>query len=118
MIAARHLPFAVFRHVVLAVGAVVMLAPFIWLLSLSVKPADEIFTTDLRLLPLKWDAERNFTEAFNKVPLHRYLLNGVDRDGRDLHPAGAGRPARAPMRWPSCASASPSRSSPWCCSGC
>ncbi len=77
VIAARHLPFAVFRHVVLAAGAVIMLAPFIWLLSLAVKPADEIFTTDIRLLPLKWDAARNFTEAFNKVPLHRYLLNGV-----------------------------------------
>jgi len=77
VIAARRLPFAIFRHVVLAAGAVVMLAPFIWLLSLAVKPADEIFTTDIRLLPLKWDAERNFTEAFNKVPLHRYLLNGV-----------------------------------------
>ena len=69
--------FAAFRHVVLAAGAIVMLAPFIWLLSLAVKPADEIFTTDLRLLPERWDAVRNFTEAFAKVPLHRYLLNGV-----------------------------------------
>jgi multiple sugar transport system permease protein len=73
----RHLPFAVFRHVVLAAGAVIMLAPFIWLLSLAMKPADEIFTTDIRLLPQRWDAVRNFTAAFAKVPLHRYLLNGV-----------------------------------------
>ena len=73
---ARHsLAFGVFRHVVLAMGAMVMLAPFVWLLSLSAKPADEIFTTELRLLPNNWDIERNFTEAF--IPLHRYLLNGV-----------------------------------------
>ena len=77
MIAPRHLPFSIFRHVVLMAGAVIMLAPFIWLLSLAVKPADEIFTTEIRLMPLRWDAERNFTEAFAKVPLHRYLLNGV-----------------------------------------
>ena len=69
--------FGVFRHVVLLAGAVVVLAPFVWLLSLAVKPADEIFTTDIRLLPQRWDAVRNFTAAFEKVPLHRYLLNGV-----------------------------------------
>lgn len=69
--------FAVFRHTVLIAGAIVVLAPFVWLLSLAIKPADEIFTTDLRLLPQRWDAERNFSEAFAKVPLHRYLLNGA-----------------------------------------
>jgi multiple sugar transport system permease protein len=77
MTGASGLPFAIFRHVVLTAGAIAVLAPFVWLLSLSIKPADEIFTTDIRLLPIKWDAERNFTEAFAKVPLHRYLLNGV-----------------------------------------
>ena len=117
MIATRHLPFAVFRHVVLAAGAVVMLAPFIWLLSLAVKPADEIFTTDIRLLPLKWDAERNFTEAFNKVPLHRYLLNGVIVTAA-IFTCRSWSPCPRPTRWPSCASASPSRCSPWSCWDC
>ncbi|HSS83673.1 MAG TPA: carbohydrate ABC transporter permease, partial [Reyranella sp.] len=65
----RHLPFTLFRHVVLAAGAIIMLAPFIWLLSLAMKPADEIFTTDIHLLPRRWDAVRNFTVAFEKVPL-------------------------------------------------
>ena len=73
----RGLPFTILRHVLLGAGAVVMLAPFVWMLSLSLKPADEIFSTDIRLLPQRWDAARNYTEAFNKVPLHRYLLNGA-----------------------------------------
>jgi multiple sugar transport system permease protein len=68
---------ALLRHVILLSGAVIVLAPFVWLLSLAVKPPGEIFTTDLHLLPHRWDAERNFTQAFAKVPLHRYLLNGV-----------------------------------------
>ena len=66
----RHLPFAVFRHVVLAAGAVIMLAPFIWLLSLSVKPADEIFThRHSSCCRCSGTPTRNFTEAFTKVPL-------------------------------------------------
>ena len=77
MTATRGLPFAILRHVLLGIGAVFMLAPFVWMLSLSLKPADEIFTTDLRLLPQRWDAVRNYGEAFRKVPLHRYLLNGA-----------------------------------------
>lgn len=77
MIAARDLPFAIFRHLVLMAGAVVVLAPFVWLLSLAVKPADEIFTSEMHLWPRRWDAARNFSEAFAKVPLLRYLLNGV-----------------------------------------
>ncbi len=77
MTAPRGLPFAILRHVLLGIGAVFMLAPFVWMLSLSLKPADEIFTTDLRLLPQRWDAVRNYSEAFRKVPLHRYLLNGA-----------------------------------------
>lgn len=68
---------AILRHLLLGIGAVVMLAPFVWLLSLSVKPPDEIFSTEIRLLPERWDAERNFREAFAKVPLLRYLLNGA-----------------------------------------
>lgn len=77
MTTGRGLPFAILRHVLLGAGALFMLAPFVWMLSLSLKPADEIFTTDLRLLPQRWDAVRNYGEAFRKVPLHRYLLNGA-----------------------------------------
>lgn len=65
------------RHALLLAGAVVMLAPFVWMLSLSLRAADDIFTAELHLIPRKWDAIRNYTAAFEKVPLHRYLLNGA-----------------------------------------
>ena len=70
-------PAATLRHLLLMGGAVVMLAPFVWMLSLSLRAPDDIFTSDLHLIPRKWDALRNYGAAFEKVPMHRYLLNGA-----------------------------------------
>jgi len=72
----RAAAFAVFRHLVLLMGAAIMLAPFVWMLLSSLKPPDEIFSTTLRLLPERWYAIENYTRAFGKVPLARYLVNG------------------------------------------
>jgi len=74
---ARSLAFSVFRHTVLLAGAVVMLGPFVWMLSTSLKPPNEIFGDTLTLLPQVWAADRNYGAAFTQVPLARYLLNGV-----------------------------------------
>ena len=67
----------VLRHVVLLAGLVIMLAPFVWMISTSLKPPNEIFSTKLSLLPTNWAAAENYRDAFTKVPLLRYLLNGV-----------------------------------------
>ena len=62
--------------VVLCLGAALVLVPFVWMISLSLKPAAEIFSPDFTLLPaqIEW---RNYVKAFTEVPLHRFLLNGV-----------------------------------------
>ena len=67
----------ILRHAVLLAGLVIMLAPFVWMISTSLKPPNEIFSTKLGLLPTNWAAVENYTKAFTKVPLLRYLLNGV-----------------------------------------
>ena len=61
---------------VLCLGAALVLVPFVWMISLSLKPAAEIFSPDFTLLPaqIEW---RNYIKAFTEVPLHRFLLNGV-----------------------------------------
>ena len=61
---------------VLCLGAAIVLVPFVWMISLSLKPAAEIFSPDFTLLPaqVEW---RNYVKAFTEVPLHRFLLNGV-----------------------------------------
>lgn len=65
------------RHAVLLAGAAIVLTPFVWMISTSLKPPNEIFSTNLTLLPNKWHALENYADAFSKVPLLRYLLNGV-----------------------------------------
>src|SRR5205823_232522 len=67
----------VLRHLVLIGGLVIMLAPFVWMVSTSLKPANEIFSAKLSLLPTHWAAAENYGKAFTKVPLLRYLLNGI-----------------------------------------
>ena len=68
---------AALRHVVLLAGAVVMLAPFVWMLSTSLKPPTEIFSTELSLLPQRWYAWENYRDAFVRVPLLRFMVNGA-----------------------------------------
>jgi multiple sugar transport system permease protein len=70
------LPLALLRHLLLASGAIVMLAPFVLMVSLSFKPPAEIFAAELRLLPETWHAVENYSAAFSKQPLARYILNG------------------------------------------
>jgi len=66
----------VFTHLALLAGAAVMLAPFILMLSISLKPPGEVFSPHFSLLPTQWYAVENYTAAFTKVPLVRFLLNG------------------------------------------
>lgn len=69
--------FRVFRHLVLMTGALIFLAPFIWMFLTSLKPADEIFSAQFTLFPTHFAALDNYTQALTRVPLLRYLLNGV-----------------------------------------
>lgn len=71
------LPFRIARHLLLMTGALVFLAPFIWMVLTSLKPADEVFTRELTLLPTRLAMVENYTEALTRVPLLRYLWNGV-----------------------------------------
>jgi len=73
----RPLLGQVLRHVVLWLGLLVVLAPFVWMVSTSLKPPNEIFSAKISLLPQTWFAAENYAIAFTKVPLLRYLLNGV-----------------------------------------
>ena len=69
--------FRILRHVVLMAVALVFLMPFIWMVLTSLKPADEIFGSEIHLFPTRFAAVENYTLALTKVPLLRYLWNGV-----------------------------------------
>jgi multiple sugar transport system permease protein len=64
------------RLSLLALGALVMLAPFAWMISVSLKPPEEIFGAGLNLIPSTLALE-NYVRAWTAVPMWRFLLNGV-----------------------------------------
>lgn len=65
------------RLLVLGLGAVVVLFPFVFMLSTSLKPQSEVFSSGLALVPVHWAAVENYTRALTRIPMARILLNGV-----------------------------------------
>ncbi|MGY8668852.1 carbohydrate ABC transporter permease [Bradyrhizobium sp. UFLA05-109] len=65
------------RHAILFTTGSLVLVPFIWMVSLSLKPPVELFSSNFTLLPEHWFAVENYTKALTAAPLPRYMLNGV-----------------------------------------
>jgi multiple sugar transport system permease protein len=70
-------PAAILRHAALLVTAALVLVPFVWMVSLSLKPPGEIFRASFSVLPERWFALENYSKALTAVPLLRFMLNGV-----------------------------------------
>ncbi|MCA3311679.1 MAG: carbohydrate ABC transporter permease [Roseomonas sp.] len=66
----------ILRHALLILGAGIMLSPFVLMISISFKPPGEVFAPQFTLLPQQWYAVENYTAAFTRVPLARFILNG------------------------------------------
>ncbi len=73
---ARRLLGRLVSLALLLLGAAFILLPFVWMLSLSLKPDDEIFAPVVRLLPshLEWS---NFVTAMTKTDVPLFLWNGL-----------------------------------------
>jgi len=61
--------------ILLLAGAMLILLPFFWMISLSLKPADEIFAPGINFFPSRFEWQ-NYTKAFQAVPLFQFLKNG------------------------------------------
>ncbi|MGJ5180266.1 carbohydrate ABC transporter permease [Bradyrhizobium oligotrophicum] len=70
-------PASIARHALLVSTATLVLAPVVWMVSLSLKPPGEIFRASFTLLPEQWYAIENYTRAIAVAPLPRFLANGV-----------------------------------------
>lgn len=76
--AARHRRLAHLRSfIILALGAVIMTAPYVVMLSTSLKSQDQLFAATFQLIPSPLHWKENFSRAFFEVPLLRFMLNGV-----------------------------------------
>jgi len=65
------------RHAALLPTTLFAIIPFIWMLSISVKPPEEIFGSPLALIPQNWDAYQNYGKALQAAPLLRFMGNGA-----------------------------------------
>ncbi|MGW6280696.1 carbohydrate ABC transporter permease [Kribbella sp. NPDC055071] len=63
-------------HTLLVVVAIVFLAPLVYAVSTSLKPADEVFTPTPHLFgsEIRW---KNYADAFTFAPFDRYFLNSL-----------------------------------------
>ena len=64
-------------HAALLVGAAFILLPFVWMLATSIKPPEELFTSQLQILPDRFYGAENYGIALDNAPLLRFGLNGV-----------------------------------------
>ncbi len=64
------------RQLLLLLIALLMLMPLVWMLSTSFKPLSEIMSADLHLIPQRWAALENYSNALGSVPVLRFMLNG------------------------------------------
>lgn len=65
------------RLALLSLGALIVLAPYIFMLSTAGKNQSEIFASSLSLIPHTWNYVANFTKAFTRVSMPMLLWNGV-----------------------------------------
>lgn len=65
------------RLTLLSVLGLLMLTPYIWMISASLKPLDELFRASLSLLPQTFHGHVNYGRVLAEVPVGRYILNGI-----------------------------------------
>lgn len=65
------------RHAILILTAAFALLPFFWMVSLSLKPPEEIFQADFHFWPTAFHGVENYRVALTAAPLFRFLLNGL-----------------------------------------
>ncbi len=63
-------------HAIVYAAALATIAPFLWMLSTSLKDLNDIFVYPPKWLPSKFHFE-NFTRAFQAAPFGRYYLNSI-----------------------------------------
>lgn len=64
----------IISYIGLTILSVLMISPFIWMLSTALKPSSEVFSTGLIGSEFKWN---NFIEAWKSAPFGRYFFNSI-----------------------------------------
>ena len=64
-------------YLVLIIGAVIMIFPFYWMLTSSLKTVSEMTVFPPKMLPKNWTNFSNYAKAWNTAPFARYFINSV-----------------------------------------
>lgn len=69
-------PGTILSFGLVSLGAAMVLLPFVWMVSVSLKPHNEIFSPEVTLLPQQ-PTLANYWRALTETDIPLYLLNGV-----------------------------------------
>lgn len=72
----KYLLFVTFCIILILPGALLFLAPFLWMISTSLKEAKDVFLFPPEIIPdpVRWD---NYTRVLTRLPFHLYAWNTV-----------------------------------------
>jgi ABC-type sugar transport system, permease component len=72
----RLRPGVLLHYLILAIVSVVMILPFVWMLSTSLKEPSDIFVFPPRWIPspIRWE---NYSEVLQAIPFGRFYFNSV-----------------------------------------
>jgi multiple sugar transport system permease protein len=79
----RRLTRSLRQQISVALLALVFLFPLLVMLSTAFKTPDEVFSSPPTLLPTQWTLD-NFAEAFDQIPIWRYLTNTLFVSGMSI----------------------------------
>lgn len=67
---------AYLAYLILTIGAISMLVPFLWMLATSLMSSAQIYSTPPKLIPdpMQW---QNYPKAMQAIPLGRFFLNSL-----------------------------------------
>lgn len=61
-------------YIILFAIAIIMIGPFLWMVSTAFKPVQEVYVYPPKILPEKWSIE-NIYGVMRIIPIFRYILN-------------------------------------------
>jgi multiple sugar transport system permease protein len=72
----KKYPSKIILYIVLGIGALIMIAPFLWMLSTSLKSVDEVFTYPPSIIgdTIRWD---NYINISDRYPFGRFFINSM-----------------------------------------
>ncbi len=73
----RVRPFHALVTLLLFAGAWAMVFPYIWMISSSLKPANEVFDADFSILPKTFAGWQNYSDVIFGQPYPRFILNSL-----------------------------------------